>query len=324
MKDVEYVTDFWKLHYLDSYISDGGSKVKFLTGSPASDKTRALRAFLSDAEQGGYKAVYISAKETWLHDFKEIYLAVFDAVGFEGLIDACARRVTEELGYGKDDIPSGTLPADFLMERGSFDPLTKREIRERLSEMFFRNTWIDNNFAISAALMTSGALGYPSLEPAAKDLLLGWHRGQKEARVSALRKLGLSPSRITKYNARHMLRSLIEIIRIAGFRGLAVAVDDLDTIMETSSLQEIRYTKMRREDTYESIRELIDGLDTFSHFMLCFAFDGNLIEDEAKGFKSYQALWMRIQNEIEGARLNRFSDMIDLDGRAGWEERGDV
>jgi hypothetical protein len=324
MQDVEYLSDFWKTHYLDSYIADGGAKVKFLTGSSASGKTRALRAFLSDAEQSGYKAVYISAKETWLHDFKEIYLSVFDAVGFEGLIDACARRVTEELGYGRDDVPPGTLFADFLMEKNSFDPLTKREIRERLRDMLFRNTWIDNNFAISAALMTSGVLGYPVLEPAAKDLLLGWYRGQKEARVSALRKLGLSPSRITKFNARHMLRSLIEIIRIAGFRGLVVAVDDLDAIMETSSLQEIRYTKMRREDTYESIRELIDGLDTFSHFMLCFAFDGSLVDDEAKGFKSYQALWMRIQNEIEGTRLNRFSDMIDLNGRAGWEGSGNV
>lgn len=29
--------------------------------------------------------------------------------------------------------------------------------------------------------------------------------------------------------------------------------------------------------------------------------------------KSYQALWMRIQNEIEGARFNRFADIVDLD-----------
>jgi len=29
--------------------------------------------------------------------------------------------------------------------------------------------------------------------------------------------------------------------------------------------------------------------------------------------KSYQALWMRIQNEIEGTRFNRFADIVDLD-----------
>jgi hypothetical protein len=131
--------------------------------------------------------------------------------------------------------------------------------------------------------------------------------------VAALRKLGLSPSRITKYNARHMLRSLIEVIRLAGYKGLAVAVDDMDMLTETSSLEEIRYTKMRREDSYESIRELIDGIDTFSHFMVVFAFDKILLEDESKGLKSYQALWMRIQNEIVADRVNGFADIIDLD-----------
>jgi hypothetical protein len=155
-------------------------------------------------------------------------------------------------------------------------------------------------------------LGYPALEPTAKELLMSWHLGEKEARVSALRKLGLSPSRITKYNARHMLRSLIEIVRLAGYKGLAIGIDDMEILVSASSLTEIRYTKMRREDTYESIRELIDGIDTLSHFMLVFAFGKDLLEDESKGIKSYQALWMRIQNEISAERLNRFADIIDL------------
>jgi hypothetical protein len=151
-----------------------------------------------------------------------------------------------------------------------------------------------------------------------------WLRGKKEARVAALRKLGLSPARITKYNARHMLRSLIEIIMIAGYKGLAVAIDNLDILIETSSLEEIRYTKMRREDTYESIRELIDGIDTFSHFMLVFAFDKILLEDEPKGLKSYQALWMRIQNEIISEQDNGFSDIIDIDRWNGRREAQEV
>jgi hypothetical protein len=57
---------------------------------------------------------------------------------------------------------------------------------------------------------------------------------------------------------------------------------------------------------------LIDGIDTFSRFMLAFAFGKDLLEDEVSGIKSYQALWMRIQNEIESERLNRFADIIDL------------
>lgn len=37
------------------------------------------------------------------------------------------------------------------------------------------------------------------------------------------------------------------------------------------------------------------------------------MDDDSKGLKSYQALWMRIQNEIEGNRFNRFADIVDLD-----------
>jgi hypothetical protein len=310
---LDFVTKFWRDHYLDAFIADGGSKIKFLTGDEGAGRTACLRRYLDDAANLGYKTVYISGKATWLHDFREIFVAILEAIDFNGCMRTCADEVVAELGYRPEDIPAGVNFADYLQSQDDFDPLAKREIRSKLNRMFFKNTWIDNNFAICSALIAGGEIGYPALEPAGKELLAMWLRGNKEARVAALRKLGLSPSRITKYNARHMLRSLIEVIRLAGYKGLAVAVDDLDILTETSSLGEIRYTKMRREDAYESIRELIDGIDTFSHFMVAFAFDKILFEDESRGLKSYQALWMRVQNEIVSDRVNGFADIIDLD-----------
>jgi hypothetical protein len=310
---LDFVTKFWRDHYLATFIADGGSKIKFLTGEERAGRTDCLRRYLDDAAKCGYKTVYISGKTTWLHDFREIFVAILEAVDFDGCMKECADKVVVEMGYHPEEIPANVNFADYLQSRDDFDPLTKREIRSKLNEMFFRNTWIDNNFAICSALIAGGKIGYPMMEPAAKELLSIWLRGGREARVAALRKLGLSPSRITKYNARHMLRSLIEVIRLAGYKGLAVAIDDLDILTETSSLEEIRYTKMRREDAYESIRELIDGIDTFSHFMVVFAFDKILLEDESRGLKSYQALWMRVQNEIVSDLVNGFADIIDLD-----------
>jgi len=322
MEPISAVTDFWRSEYLETYIAEGGSKIKFLTGGDAYERSLSLKAFLRDAKSCGYKTAGVSAKKTWLHDFKEIYVAIFNAIDFESCLGFCAASIVAELGYRPDEIPAGMDFASFLQSNNAFDPLTKREIREKLGAMFFGNTWIDNNFAISSALITGGILGYPALEPAAKDLLLAWHRGEKEARISALRKLGLSPSRISKANARHMLRSLVEIVRLSGYKGLAVSIDSLEILAQSSALEEIRYTKMRREDTYESIREMVDGIDTLSHFMLVFAFGKELLEDEAVGFKSYQALWMRIQNEIGSDRLNRFSDIIDIDLSKKGQEAG--
>ena len=46
-------------------------------------------------------------------------------------------------------------------------------------------------------------------------------------------------------------------------------------------------------------------------FMLCF--DRELIDNENAGVKSYQALWLRIQNEVISTRFNAFADIVDLD-----------
>jgi hypothetical protein len=110
-----------------------------------------------------------------------------------------------------------------------------------------------------------------------------------------------------------MLRSLVEVCRLAGYKGLVISIDDMDILVGTDSTETIRYTRLKREDAYESIRELIDEIDTLKNTMFVFSFERSLIDNDKAGLKSYQALWMRIQNEIEGARFNRFADIVDLD-----------
>lgn len=182
-----------------------------------------------------------------------------------------------------------------------------------MEKLFLSNPLIDNNFALACAMLTGGILGHPTLEEASSKLLLQWMEGSREAKLSSLRRLGLSPSKITKYNARHMLRSLVEVCCLSGYKGLIISIDNMEVLVGADSAETMRYTRLKREDAYESIRELIDEIDTLKHTMFVFSFDRVLMDDDSKGLKSYQALWMRIQNEIEGARFNRFADIVDLD-----------
>jgi hypothetical protein len=159
-------------------------------------------------------------------------------------------------------------------------------------------------------------LGHPVLEETNKELLLAWMHGDKKIRMTLLRPLGLAPTRITKYNARNLLRSLAELVHLSGYTGLLVTVDNLEVLVDRSGMNPLHYTKMKREDTYESIRQLIDDIDTFNHFMVVYAFSGELLDNENAGLKSYQALWMRIQNEVRSKRVNKFTDIADLDAIA--------
>ena len=153
---------------------------------------------------------------------------------------------------------------------------------------------------------------------------MSWLGGGRSIKLSQLRALDFYPSRITKYNARHMLRSLAEVVRMGGFSGLFIAIDNMEILTSRSSLEAVHYTKMKREDTYESIRQLIDDIDSMKNIMFVYAFDRELIDNENAGLKSYQALWMRIQNEIVGERFNRFTDMADLDRLAAQEYSPEV
>ncbi len=313
MNGIDFLTDFWREKYLREYIRGGGSKIKFVTGRKGSGKTYFLNAMTAIAKEENYKTVQFSARDVWMHDFREIYIEILHQCDIMDCLESVSRYLIREMGYDDRDIPEGMRFIDFLSQNGMGDAITKREIRAQLRQIFLDNPMLDNNFALACSMLTGSILGYPVLEEQNKALLLAWLEGDRSVKLSQLRTLGFYPSRITKYNARHMLRSLAEVVRMGGCSGLLVAIDDMEILISRSSLEPIHYTKMKREDTYESIRQLIDDIDSMRNILFIYAFDRSLIDDENAGLKSYQALWMRIQNEIVSERFNCFADMVDMD-----------
>lgn len=321
---ISFLTDFWEEKYLQEYIRDGGSKIKFVTGRKGSGKTYFLQTMIALAKKHDYKTVQFSARDIWMHDFREIYIEIFHQCDIMDCLEAAGRRLIAEMGYDWQEIPEGMRFIDYLSQNGMGDALTKREIRMQLKQLFLDNPLLDNNFALACSMLTGSILGYPVLEEQNRNLLLSWLEGDRTVKLSQLRAIGFYPSRITRYNARHMLRSLAEVIRMGGRSGLFIDIDDLEILISRSSLEPIHYTKMKREDTYENIRQLIDDIDSMKNILFVYAFDRALIDDENAGLKSYQALWMRIQNEIVGERFNRFADMVDMDRLAAQEYTPEV
>ena len=310
---LDSLTDFLQEHYLQQYISQGGSKIKFVTGRPGSGKTHFARYLAECAASMGYLTVSFSAREVWLHDFREVYLEILRQCDLERVLSGCAAQIIRELGYSPADIPQGRSFMDFLAERGEGDALSKGEIRGALRRYFTKNPLLDNCFGACCSLLTGGMLGHPVLEPANRELILAYLHGDKAVKLSQMRALGLSPSGITRYNARHLLRSLAELVHLGGWQGLFVGIDDMEILLQRAPESAIRYTKLRREDTYESIRQLIDDIDSMRYLFFLLCFDRELMDNDNYGLKSYQALWLRIQNEVVSTRFNRFADIIDLD-----------
>ena len=310
---IPFLTDFWTKHYLQEYLPAGGSKIKFVTGRSGSGVTHFLNVTALCAEEEGYQVVRFSAGEVWLHDFREIYLEILRQCDLERLLADCAGQVIRDLGEDPGVIPEGQTVLDYLAAQNKADAMTRRAILDALRRMYLNNPRMDHNFALCCSLITGGILGYPILEAADREVLLQWMNGEKSIKLSQIKELGLMPSRVTKFNARHMLRSLIEVICLSGRKGLVVLIDDLEAMLSASGLNVLHYTNMRRSDAYESIRQLIDEIDTLHHVMFVYGMERIMMDDERAGIKSYQALWMRIQNEILTDQFNRFTDIVDLD-----------
>ena len=310
---LDSLTDFWAKQYLETYIPAGGSKIKFITGYPGSGKSHFSSCVRMEAEARDYLTVSFSARDVWLHDFKYIYLEIIRQCDPEQLLTSCAMQIVRSMGYNPEEIPEKGRFVDLLAERGENDAVNKKAIRDNLRGMFTKNPLLDNTFAQACSLLTGGILGHPVLEYSHRQTLLAWLNGEETLKAAQLRAAGLTPVKITKYNARHLLRSLCEVIRLAGKPGLVVNIDDLEVLLNRGSGDSMKYTKTRRDDTYESIRQLIDDIDSLKNILFLICFDRELMENESVGMKSYQALWLRIQNEVISTRFNRFADIVDMD-----------
>lgn len=304
---------FLRDHYLSTYIPAGGSKIKFLSGLPGSGKTHVARLLSAEAREMGFLTVAFSAREVAMNDFREIYRQALAQCGLAEVLRGCANRIIRDMDVDPAALAEGQTLMDYLSERGEGDSLARNEIRGSLRKLFTRNPLLDREFGACCSLLVGDMLGHPVLEPANRELIMGWLTGDPAIKARQIRALGMTPVGVTKYNARHLLRSLAEIIHLAGYQGLMITVDDLEALMNRSEENGIKYTKGKRDDAYESIRQLIDEIDTMRYILFVFCLDRALMDNENAGMKTYQALWLRVQNEVVGHRFNGFADILNLD-----------
>ena len=97
--------------------------------------------------------------------------------------------------------------------------------------------------------------------------------------------------------------------------GVVLLIDDLEALTERSpETHRLMYTPNAAKDTFELIRPLIDDTELVQHFLLVMAGRPEAVEDERRGIRSYEALWMRLQTGLVPAeQFNPWADMISAD-----------
>ncbi len=306
--------DLFQEYYLYNFIGRGhGSKVKVLVGSEGVGKTHLLRCVEQDARALGYAAVYLSLRDLdyRLNNLPILYRTIVGQIDKEALVRGLCRRVAECLGYGQDEYDgSGRLLPLLVEKEGWAVGDARKEIRIAIGQSF-RGLDAVPAFTTFCFLATVTRLVNGQDEPL--GTALRWLAGEKLALGE--RKATNLFETLQKSNARAWLNSLIQILNIAGMVGLVVLIDDLDEIARPMpGTRRYFYATGAVSDTHELFRQLIDDTELLNGFVLLMAGRREIVEDERRGFKSYEALWMRLQSGLlPGKHFNPYCDIVDLD-----------
>jgi hypothetical protein len=145
--------------------------------------------------------------------------------------------------------------------------------------------------------------------------VLDWLRG--DLRQISLLRSAMIFRRIGRHNARQMLFSLAHWSATNGSAGLVLELDVRRLgFARRPRLEErngIYYTKASLLDAYELLRQLVDNTDELSHCCVVVVAAPEFLSDPNRGLDAYQALKLRIYDEVrDRLRDSPYSSLVRL------------
>lgn len=305
--------DRFETHYLERFIPFGGSKVKVLVGSEGSGKSHLMRCIQDRALRRDYASLFLSARTVGakLHDVPNLYRLIVETLDIERLVSGMARTVGSELGYGTTIYDGHGKLLPYITDEGFDTPDAAREIRITMAKLLRQADLGPSFFTFAMTLLRDRLL--QTDESGMCRTAVKWFRGEK-LEPKERRDAGLFEV-LNRTTARRWLDSLLKLIVLSGQKGLVLLIDDLDVLYERSpDTGRFLYTAGNNKDTYELFRQIIDDADLLKNLLVVLAGRRNLMEDERRGFMSYEALWMRLQTGlVPSGRFNPLCDIVDVD-----------
>jgi hypothetical protein len=122
--------------------------------------------------------------------------------------------------------------------------------------------------------------------------------------------------KVGRHSARLMLQSLTHWLRLNGVPGLVLTVDIgrcLENVRKADRGQGWYYSAGTLTEVYEVLRQLIDGSASLHGTMIVVSAPSAFLSDEKRGVDRYQALKMRIFDDVRSrGRQNILAPLVRL------------
>ncbi|MCQ8894689.1 MAG: BREX system ATP-binding protein BrxD [Methanolinea sp.] len=259
------------------YVARGGGDIKFVRGDYGSGKTFLVARALEIAREKGFVTAHaVVSPSAPLHKLRALYQQICATLRTREEEHA-QKSIIDTWFYGIEErilnVSAQSLPEDVL------EKATLAEIETSLAGVS------ELNSSLAAALRTYYRANNDGDFQTAQSAI-GWICAESNVGRDFKQKAGIKGD-IDDASVFSFLRGLVRIIVSAGYRGLAIAVDEVET---TQSLP-----RNQREKSYCTLQAIIESLDRGDLAHSYFLFTGTpAFFDGPRGIRTLPPLYDRI------------------------------
>ena len=292
--------DLVEREYLKRFVPMGGSGIRFAVGEEGLAHT--IRDRLAGfAAARGFCFVHIDAATTRLHMIQDFFFAIARAMDWNELVQRRVEAMFRDLRYDWPN-PGGPVSfAEMAEKNGIAETLIRFSVDQWLTKFVLYDRAMTQDFREAMAHLMRRRLDPPGGDMALP--IIDWLKGELPV-ISALRPLPIG-AKISRHNARAMLRSLGHWLSVSGSPGLIVTLDMRWIGEKNPSSAGLRYTPSAVLDAFEVLRQLIDEMGRLENMFLVMVAAPSFLEGERRRtLDIYPALKNRIGLDVGARRLD--------------------
>ena len=316
--------DLLRRDYLETFVAQGGAAVKFVVPNDEIDMSAFEDGLARTAAAAGYELVTVSAAEVRIHMMDQVFFSIARQLDWERLARCAVKRAYGDAAFPlPDDDEAADLTVAAVAARFGVDPVElTRDVNRQLQAVVYRDYRMVPEFRTAMLRLCQVQLGTGQVTEAEAAAVGDWLRG--DLRQMSLLRSAMIFRRIGRHNARQLLFSLAHWLAVNDRRGLVLALDvrrlGFARRPAPEERQGLYYTKAALLDAYEMLRQLVDNTDELGHCLVVAVAAPEFLTDPLRGVDAYQALKLRIADEVRDRRRdNPFSSLVRLGGST---ERG--
>ena len=285
-----------EIHRQLKLAANGEGLFKFLRGGYGCGKTFMCRLALSDAQAQGFVTsfVVVSENDLYFHKFDDVYRKVVQELA----TSSCPRgALADILDRWIAKVEDALIAAGADEESAEFDDKVAKRMEEELASLTGGKAPED----MARVLRTIFDLKQKG-QFAEASALLSWLSGSENVAASAKKVAGIKGD-IGSREALDYLQGIVEIIKAAGYEGLVIVIDEVETIL--------RMRRDIREKSLNGIRQICDAADRYKGLLWIFTGTPDFF-DTKRGVAGLQPLHDRIQFLTHGGFANPRQSQLEL------------